>query len=225
MMRGTSPVSTISKPSSPIVQAMSYSPSLVSVVPNRSRSSPRTIRGVGRDDGGGRRRRRRPTTTTIWSGELLGRMCRLHSSVHTTSTTASGCAAQNPLRRAERGERGGAPDESEVVPLGGIGQTEVAHDAEIGARSEASGARGGHDVGDLGCRHPRLGRGPPARPAATARARGGCTPRCAVRCRGSAALRERRRRCRRRPPRRVRGAPCDGARSRRRRRSRGSVAA
>ena len=94
MMRGTSPVSTISKPSSPIVQAMSVSPSLVRVVPNRSRSSPArspaaavTIAAAepsaNTDD------------DTIWSGELLGRMCRLHSSVQTTSTTASGWAAQN----------------------------------------------------------------------------------------------------------------------------------
>ena len=65
-------------------------------------------------------------------------MCSEQSSVQTTSTTASGRVAASAVATRSAGQRGRAPDESEVAALDGGTQTEVAHEAVVGAGREQS---------------------------------------------------------------------------------------
>ena len=94
MMRGTSADSTISKPVSPIVQAMSFSPSSVSTVAKRSSSNDAP---VARDGSALTTAAAAPSANTdaatisSWSAGV--RTCNEHSSAQTTRTTASGSAA------------------------------------------------------------------------------------------------------------------------------------
>lgn len=96
MICGTAVERIISNPVSPIVQAMSFSPSGAIAVWKRSRRSP--VEGEGRS---------RAVTipaaapsanrdeATIVSGSSEERRCSVHSSTLTTRTTAFSSAAQN----------------------------------------------------------------------------------------------------------------------------------
>ena len=117
---------------------------------------------------------------TIWSGELLGRMCRLHSSVHDDEDDGVGLRGAEPLGGTQTGKGGGAADEAEVVALGRAGQAEVADDPEVGPGAKHPVHETVTTCVTCGCRRSRPRPAPPAPPGERGRAPAGCTRRCAA---------------------------------------------
>ena len=101
MMRGTSAVRIMSKPSSPIVHTMSDSPSLGEGRAEAVELEPRARPPRGRAETTAAAAPSAKTeAATICCGSSDERMCSVHSSAAATSTTASGWAAQ--IRAAAR---------------------------------------------------------------------------------------------------------------------------